>query len=97
MLKPSSLAVTGIICVTPLRLPARRFQRGGGSGRKGRRPVGTPDVPGVNANLILSIFAGLRFTRPPLTVIPPMQIDPPPADCSAILSAVGAAGAVSCL
>ena len=46
MLKPSSLAVTVIICVTPLRLPARRFQPGGGSGRKGRRPVGALGLPG---------------------------------------------------
>ena len=39
MLKSSSTAVTVIGCATLLRLPTGRFQPGGGSGRKGRRPA----------------------------------------------------------
>ena len=45
MLKSSSMGVTVIMCVTLPKLPARRSPPGGGSGRKGRRPVECPGLP----------------------------------------------------
>ena len=41
MLKPPAMAVSVIMSVTLLKLPVGRPPPGGGSGRKGRRPVGT--------------------------------------------------------
>ena len=58
MLKSSSTAVTVIGCATLLRLPTGRFQPGGGSGRKGRRPVDRW-LPGAD-----------RGSQPPLGLLP---------------------------
>ena len=45
MLKSYFMPVTVIMGATLLKLPTRRPQPGGGSGRKGRRPVGTLGLP----------------------------------------------------
>ena len=45
MLKSSSMALTVIRCVMLLKSPTRRFQPGGDSGRKGRRPADPPWSP----------------------------------------------------
>ena len=58
MLKSSSMAVTVIRCVMLLKSPTRRFQPGGGSGRKGRRPADWW-LPGAS-----------RASQPPLGLLP---------------------------
>ena len=47
MLKSYSMGVTVNRYLTLLKPPARRSQPGGGSGRKGRRPVENPGLPGT--------------------------------------------------
>ena len=47
MLKSSATGVTVMRCVTLLKLPIGRPPPGGGSGRKGRRPVEPPGLPGT--------------------------------------------------
>ena len=47
MLKSYSMGVTVNRYLTLLKSPTRRSKPGGGSGRKGRRPVWTPGLPGT--------------------------------------------------